>query len=250
MILRFLQTLALLGALAVGSLRADPLPTANPAAPGEAVVLLHGLARTEKSMDRMEKAVADHGYRVYSLSYPSRSKTVEQLAEEHLAPLIEQCQSNGPSRIHFVAHSLGGIVLRQYFATHTLTNAGRMVMLGPPNQGSEVVDKLGGLTLFQWINGPAGSQLGTASNALPQVLPVPPADVGIIAGTRSINGFLSMLIPGRDDGKVSVERTKLEGMEDFAAIATAHPFLMENEQAIAMTLSFLRHGSFTNEAPE
>src|ERR1035437_545512 len=99
-------------------------------------------------------------------------------------------------------------------------------MLAPPNQGSEVVDKLGRLSLFRWINGPAGQQLGTSGNSLPNQLPVPPVEVGVIAGTRSINWFLSALIPGPDDGKVSVERTKLAGMADFAAVDTTHTFIM------------------------
>jgi pimeloyl-ACP methyl ester carboxylesterase len=211
---------------------------------GETVVLLHGLARTSRSMKRMEKALTDAGYAVHSLRYSSTRKTVQQASDEDLAPLIERCKAAKPARIHFVAHSLGNIILRQYFATNTLECAGRIVMLAPPNQGSEIVDKLGGLALYQWINGPAGQQLGTVSNALPQTLPVPPLEVGVIAGTRSINLILSALIPGVDDGKVAVERTKLAGMADFAAVDTAHPFIMKNKAVIALTLSFLRDGSF------
>ncbi len=210
----------------------------------EIVMLLHGLARTSRSMKRMQKALTDAGYAVHSMQYPSRKNTVQQLADEHLAPLLAQCQAAKPARIHFVAHSLGNIVLRQYFASHRLENAGRIVMLAPPYQGSEVVDKLGSFSLFRWINGPAGLQLGTAGNSLPNRLPAPPVEVGVIAGTRSINWILSALIPGINDGKVSVERTKLAGMKDFAAVNTAHPFIMRNPKVIALTLSFLRQGSF------
>src|ERR1035437_6201046 len=177
----------------------------------EVVVLLHGLARTSRSMNRMEKALTAAGYTVYSMQYPSRKNTVQQIADEHLAPLLVQCQVTKPARIHFVAHSLGNIVLRQYFATHKLESAGKIVMLAPPNQGSEVVDKLGRLSMFRWINGPAGQQLGTAGDSLPNRLPTPPVEVGVIAGTRSINWILSAMIPGANDGKVSVERTKLAG---------------------------------------
>ena len=210
----------------------------------EVVVLLHGLARSSRSMLKMEKALTSAGYVVFSLDYPSTKKTVEQIAAEDLAPLLERCQALKPRKIHFVAHSLGNIVLRQYFSNHTMNNAGRIVMLGPPNQGSEVVDKLGHFTLFDWINGPAGQQLGTASNSLPNQLPVPPVEVGVIAGTVSINWFLSALIPGPDDGKVAVERTKLAGMEDFAKVSTAHPFLMQNQKVIDLTLAFLKSGHF------
>ena len=207
-------------------------------------MLVHGLARSSRSMKPMEKALAAAGYTVYSVKYPSTRKTVRELSDEHLAPLIEQCQAAKPAKIHFVAHSLGNVVLRYYFSTNTLENTGRIVMLGPPNRGSEVVDKLGGFTLFRWINGPAGLQLGTSTNSLPNSLPLPPAEVGVIAGTRSINLFLSMLIPGPDDGKVSVERAKMNGIKDFVTVAASHPFLMRNRAVIDLTLSFLRDGKF------
>ncbi len=213
----------------------------------EAVVLLHGLARTSRSMKRMKKELSEAGYAVHALQYESRKKTVQQISEEDLAPLLVKCQAARPRKIHFVAHSLGNIVLRQYFTTHTLEHAGRIVMLAPPNQGSEVVDKLGRFVLFDWLNGPAGQQLGTSSNSLPNQLPLPPVEVGVIAGTRSINWILSMLIPGDDDGKVAVERTKLPGIADFAAVGTTHPFIMRNRKVIRMTISFLRTGSFGTE---
>lgn len=240
---------ATLLAIAIGCSTPPIRHTSPKGAPRDAVILLHGLARTSRSMDRMAQALAEAGYAVYPLAYPSREKSVEQISEEDLGPLIAQVQTTEHQRIHFVAHSLGNIVLRQYFASHAMTDAGRIVMLGPPNQGSEIVDKLGSLTLFEWINGPSGLQLGTSSNSLPNRLPVPPCDVGVIAGTRTINPFLSSLIPGTDDGKVAVERTKLDGMADFTTVPSAHPFLMKNEQAIQLTLEFLRTGTFSSSTP-
>jgi pimeloyl-ACP methyl ester carboxylesterase len=210
----------------------------------EIVILLHGLARSSRSMAPMERALTHAGYDVRLQQYPSTEKTVEEIVRDHLVPLIAQCQSEHPAKIHFVTHSLGGILLRYYFAHHSQTNIGRIVMLGPPNQGSEVVDKLGHFSLFDWINGPAGQQLGTASNALPRQLPVPPTEIGVIAGTQSINLILSTLIPGPDDGKVGVEHTKLDGMKDFATVSASHPFLMRDREVIAKTLSFLRTGRF------
>ncbi|MCE9612713.1 MAG: alpha/beta fold hydrolase [Lentisphaerae bacterium] len=223
------------------------LTAAGVAAPepgGEAVLVLHGLARSSHSMQRMETALAEAGFDVYPVAYPSREKTVEALSREDLAAAVEACQSNRPARIHFVSHSLGGIIIRHYLGEHRLTNLGRVAMLGPPNQGSEVVDTLGHLTLFEWINGPAGLQLGTASNGFLRMLQVPEADVGVIAGTRSINLILSTFIPGPDDGKVGVEHAKLDGMADFKAVPTAHPFLMNDPDVIAMTIRFLRTGQF------
>jgi len=225
---------------------ADSVGSPTPASevPPESVILLHGLARSPRSMRHMQEALTDAGYRVYNLDYPTTGKNVQQLTDEHLAPLVVRCQFANPPKLHFVAHSLGNIVLRQYFKDHRLHNAGRLVMLGPPNQGSEVVDKLGGFALFDWINGPAGQQLGTGNEALPATLPPPPLETGVIAGRHSINWILSCLIPGPDDGKVSIEHTQFKGMRDFITVPVSHPFLMRDRDVIRLTLHFLQHGRF------
>jgi hypothetical protein len=120
-------------------------------------------------------------------------------------------------------------------------------MLGPPNQGSEVVDKMANVPGFHFINGDAGLQLGTQSNSVPMSLGAADFDLGIIAGTSSINLILSALIPGDDDGKVSVERTKLSGMNDHIAMSVTHPFMMKNKQVINQVVHYLEHGSFIRE---
>jgi len=117
-------------------------------------------------------------------------------------------------------------------------------MLAPPNQGSEVVDKLGWTFVFKWLNGPAGNELSTGANSTPNQLGPATYPVGIIAGDCSINWINSLLIPGADDGKVSIERTKLAGMSDHLVIHTAHPFIMKNREAIRQTIQFLRTGAF------
>jgi pimeloyl-ACP methyl ester carboxylesterase len=244
-ILRNLMVILAVISLAPASGADTGPPPVNPTArTRETVVLLHGLARTERCMKPMSKALTAAGYTVYILNYPTTEKNIKRLTDEHLAPLLERCQMEKPRKIHFVAHSLGNIVLRQYFATRKLENAGRIVMLGPPNQGSEVVDRLGGLAVFDWINGPAGQQLGTGAASMPRVLPPPPLETGVIAGTHSINWILSCLIPGPDDGKVALEHTKFEGMRDFIAVPVSHPFLMSNRKTIRLTLYFLEHGRF------
>lgn len=207
----------------------------------EPVVLLHGLARTPASMQPMAEALRAEGYRVCNLGYPSRHYPVGVLAREHVAPQIARCFPGHSGPVHFVTHSMGGILVRQ-LAADGRVRIGRVVMLGPPNQGSEVVDALGDTALFRALNGPAGAQLGAAA-------PLPLADargfeLGVIAGSRSINWGLSLLIPGEDDGKVAVARTRLAGMRDFRVIACSHPFLPRDREAIAETLHFLRHGSF------
>jgi triacylglycerol lipase len=210
----------------------------------EHVVLLHGLCRSSGSMQPMADALQAAGYVVHNVDYPSRSAPVEELAALAIAPAIAACQQANASRIHFVTHSLGGILVRQYFATHALPALGRVVMLGPPNQGSEVVDRLGSWRLFNAINGPAGRQLGTDAKSLSAQLGPVTYPVGVIAGRHSINWINSQLIPGPDDGKVSIERTRVAGMSDHLVLPCSHPFLMRDETSIRQTAHFLRHGRF------
>jgi len=226
-------------ALALSTVLVAPLPANEP------VVLLHGLCRTERSMRPMRQALEREGFKVVNVDYPSRERAVEELSESVLAPVMDECRANGAQRVHFVAHSLGGILIRQYAANHPEAPIGRVVMLGPPNGGSEVVDRLGDWRLFSWINGPAGKELGTSPASAPNRLGPVRFETGVLAGKRSINWINSLaMIEGPDDGKVSVERTKLEGMRDHLVLPTSHPFLLRNREAIAQTVHFLREGEF------
>lgn len=210
------------------------------------VVLLHGLARTADSMNSMEKQLSKAGYRVCNIDYPSRKHRIEQLTHNFVIPEIQKCFADPLISIHFVTHSLGGIIVRQIAAENKQINIGRVVMLSPPNQGSEVVDKLGTWGLFEWINGPSGKQLGTTENALPRQLGPATFELGVITGNRSINLILSTLIPGPDDGKVSIENSKLDGMQDFLVVEQAHPFIMGNALVQSQTIHFLKNGYFQN----
>jgi len=210
----------------------------------EYVILLHGLCRSGRSMIPMGQALTAAGYKVLNMEYPSRSATIEKLSDDAIGSAVADCQRQGAVRIHFVTHSLGGILVRSYLSRHTIPNLGRVVMLGPPNQGSEVVDKLGGWWIFKKLNGPAGNELGTDKNSTPNKLGPANFCAGVIAGNLSINWINSWLIPGQDDGKVSIERTKLAGMADHIVIASAHPFIMRNRTAIRQTVYFLRNGQF------
>jgi len=211
---------------------------------GECVILLHGLARTTASMESLEKALNEAGYHVVNLGYPSRKHPIKKLTEIAIPPAINVCQAQLDWRIHFVTHSLGGILVRQYLATHKMPGLGRTVMISPPSQGSEVVDSLKNVPGFHLINGPAGDQLGTGPDSVPLALGPANFEVGIITGTRSINLILSRIIPGLDDGKVSVERARLEGMTDFVTLPHSHPFIMGKKKAISQTIHFLKQGRF------
>lgn len=210
----------------------------------ELVVLLHGLARTSGSMEKMADALAAAGYEVCNVDYPSRESNVETLAAQQVLPAIMNCRGDTERPVSFVTHSMGGIIVRQLQAMPLRFRFGRVVMLGPPNGGSEIVDKLGGLALFGWINGPAGRQLGTAADALPRRLGATELELGVIAGRHSVNPLLSLIIPGNDDGKVAVAKARVEGMDDFLVVPVSHPFLMRDKAVIAQTLQFLKAGRF------
>lgn len=211
----------------------------------ECVILLHGLARSSSSFKRMESTLKEKGYYTVNYNYPSRKYNIEKLAKDSIDNALSQCPEN--STVHFVTHSLGGILVRQYLSTAKINNLGKVVMLGPPNKGSQVVDKLKNVPGFVWFNGPAGRELSTDSTSIPMKLGPAEFEVGIIAGTRSINPILSSMLPNPDDGKVSVEDTKLAGMADHITLPVAHPFLMRNSEVIDQVVYFLKNGKFNKK---
>ena len=214
----------------------------------ECVILLHGLARTEASMRPLERVLEAEGYTVINEGYPSRHRSIRELAETAVGRTVAGCPD--ATKIHFVTHSLGGILVRAYLEQSKIGNLGRVVMLAPPNQGSEVVDSLRDVPGFATMNGPAGLELGTGPDDVPARLGPVDFELGVVAGTRSVNMLLSLLLPNPDDGKVSVESARVAGMRDFVTVPSSHPFIMRSKLVHGYVLSFLANGMFgVAEAP-
>lgn len=225
------------------------LPATAVAAPSECVVLLHGLARTPHSMSKLESALQGNGYTVKNIGYPSRKKPIESLAPDAVGRGVTACRASQASRIHFVTHSLGGILVRYYLSQNSIPELGRVVMLAPPNRGSEVVDNFSSIPGFAYLNGPSGRQLGTGPESVPNKLGAVSFPVGVIAGTVTVNPILSTSFNEQNDGKVSLSRAKVEGMTDFISLPTSHPFIAKNTRAIQQVIHFIANGHFAPDVP-
>jgi alpha-beta hydrolase superfamily lysophospholipase len=206
------------------------------------VVLLHGLNRTSRSLEKLGRALDDKGFEVHNISYPSTRFPIEKLAKDlrqgELAPLADR------DDLCFVTHSMGGIILRWIESYMPMPGLFRSVMLAPPNQGSEVADAMMNLRLARWLNGPALEQLGTMSNSLPLELEDINFHCGVLAGSRSSNPFFRRFFDEANDGKVAVESTKDPGVADWRVLDVFHSTMMKNRAVIDHTLHFLEHGWF------
>ena len=245
-------TLFVLGFLLLGPPAVDADSKSKPAARGpECVLLLHGLGRTSRSLNKMADALQAAGFRAVNLDYPSRKKTIEELAPETIERGLSLCAQMQARTVHFVTHSMGGVLVRYHIRHHRPENLGRVVMLSPPNRGSEAADHLRDTALYKWLNGPAGQQLVTGPEGLPEQLGPVDFSLGIITGNQHsfFDAWLADVIPGTDDGKVSVERAKVKGMADFLVLPYSHPFIMNAQEVIDQTLHFLRRGRFGARSP-
>ena len=221
--------------------RMQPLVDGSPDPSREAVVFIHGMKRTGRSMGKMARAAEAAGYNAVVCSYPSdrsvHATTTNLFAA--LAPIIDAAP-----RVHFVTHSLGGILVRDAFRDGMPQNLGRVVMLGPPNGGSQHIDRFAGLPLFKTFWGTPATELGTGTNSFPASLPPINFPCGVIAGSNS--GLLGWMLPGENDGKVTVTNTWTAGLADFLVLPTGHTWMMRNDTVIANTLAFLRTNRFLN----
>ena len=210
----------------------------------DGIILLHGIGRGRTSMARLDRALRDAGYRTLNLHYPARRLGIADLAA-HVGEMSHAWIAGLDAPVHFVTHSMGGLVVRALLARKRPARLGRVVMLAPPNQGSEIADLLRGTAIYRRVFGPAGVELATLPPAaLAATLGTVDYPLGIIADDRSLDPIAWALLPKPNDGKVTVARTKLPGMTDHVVIAATHSLMMRNPAVIRATLAFLRDGRF------
>lgn len=224
--------------LVAGSL----FPNISEASKGDCVILLHGLGRTHHSMLKLERTLIKNHYFVVNDNYPSTKKSINELAYKYLPPMIDQCLKHHPKHIHFVTHSLGGIILQQYLQKNTLPELQNIVMLSPPNHGSQLVDRLHKNKISQFILGPSFMELETKRQDI--LMREGRYKIGIIAGTYNLNPLGRLIFAEPNDGKVSVSSTQMKRMNDFISLPVTHTFIMQNPEVEKQILYFLTHGNF------
>jgi hypothetical protein len=207
----------------------------------EHVVLIHGLARGSLSMWLLAHRLERAGYGVTTLDYHSVGETPAAVLAEAFGQ-IDACCAGGDRTVHFVGHSLGGLVIRAYLASHKVEGLGRVVLIGTPNAGTPLVDHHRD-TWWMGIAGATAASLGTGPDSLPRSLPPPTYPVGVIAGATR-NGFFSDLIRGEDDGLVPVESTKLPVMTDFVVVDSGHSMMRYDANVARQAIAFLKKGRF------
>ena len=208
-------------------------------------MLLHGILRSKTDMLPLCLYLRKHGFDAISILYPSRKQDLENLTD-FVDEKIKEAGDYAPDKtLHFVTHSMGSLIARYYIATRRPKNLGKVVMLGPPNTGSEFADFLRDHKalgpVFKKVFGPAGQQLATDYEHIIHDIDYP---LGVIAGNRSINPLAPWVLPGEHDGIVPVERTKIEGMSDHIVMKATHSLMMFNPAVMKQVLNFLKNEKF------
>ena len=210
------------------------------------VVLLHGMFRSKDSFRKLERHLQVAGYEVANIAYPSTRRKIREHSEQ-ISGVLDR--SEGVRSVSFVTHSLGGIVARDLLSRNAdwrnRIRVRRLVMLAPPNKGSIAAETMRDWFAFRAIAGKVGQQL--TPEAVAQI-PKPDCQFGVIAGGKGTKEGYNPLIPGDDDGVVSVANTRLEGARDFMVARSGHTFIMDQSEVIQAVLRFLKTGRF--QAPK
>jgi pimeloyl-ACP methyl ester carboxylesterase len=209
----------------------------------DGVVLLHGILRTPLSMMGFERFFKKRGFCVLNLGYPSRKHDLSSLIGRIHDP-IQKFRETFSGNIHFVGYSMGGLLVRIYGHRYHPVGLGRIVLIGTPNRGSEVADYLQQYAFYRWFFGPAGQQLITDQSGFLDLFAPISAEIGVIAGNKSVPPFGFTMAGRQNDGTVSVASTHLPGEKDHLTLPCSHEGLLISQKVREQALSFLRNGYF------
>ncbi|MEQ8314200.1 MAG: alpha/beta hydrolase [Gammaproteobacteria bacterium] len=209
----------------------------------DCVVLLHGLARVSNSMSELETKLGRAGYIAQNIHYPSRRYSVQTLAADAVGRGVAQCREENAETIHFVAHSLGGILVRQYLTDYHLAELGRVVMLGTPNQGAVIAERLDAWPGFSFL-GPSAEEISTGAESIIPDLAEVNFELGVIAGDINVNPLAAILLDEPNDSVVTVSSTRVENMTDHLVLPVIHTIMMRDNDVIDNTIHFLKTGQF------
>ncbi len=212
------------------------------------VIFMHGALKSASSMDKLEAAFSSADYHTFNWDFNSRDFTVIQNAAK--LDSILRHKDYLEHTLHFVTHSMGGIVIRYYLENYNPPNVGRFVMIAPPNQGSQIATELRGFPPFRWLYRKNVDYLVTGSDAFAPNAGIPDCEFGIIAGGTGGKYGFTWYLPGDDDSILSVEQTKLQGAADFILLHHIHATIMMEDDTIKQSLYFIQHGEFLHQQKE
>lgn len=213
--------------------------------PIHTVVLIHGLGRSRCIMSLVGLWLKFCGYRVKSIGYPSRCVSIAEAVQQNLNPALERLEIAAGSQVHFVTHSLGGIVFRAWAAQRDPAfPLGRAVLLAPPNQGSQIIDELRQQAWVRWWLGPVTAELGTDAASTPNTLGPLPPETGVIMGNKDTLPVFRHLIGPESDGIVAIASAHAEGEGDFMLLPANHATIIFLPVVFRAVQRFLKTGSF------
>jgi len=206
--------------------------------PEETVILLHGIGRGRASLWVLDTRLQQAGYKTLNFPYVAQGDSLEEIAQQLCDFIKENVETK---KYHLIAHSLGNLIIRLGFKIGYPEGAGRIVMLAPPNRPTELARALRDNPIYKWFTSENGWQF--ASDEFYEQLPIPNVPFGIIAGNRG----QAVMLQEPNDGVITVESTKLDGMTDWIVVPHAHTFIMNSRLVAELCVSFIRDGKFNNE---